>query len=59
MIFFLMCILLTQQNKAKMIQGGGGKIISERKKNITCGGIEPVSPAWKASIQTTWPLNHC
>ena len=58
MILKKMCILLTQQNKAKMIQGGGGKIISE-KKPITCGGIEPVSPAWKASIQTTWPLNHC
>jgi len=36
MILLKMCILLTQQNKAKMIlqvQGGGWKIISEKKNN--------------------------
>ena len=38
MIFiFKICILLTQLNKAKMIQGGGGKIISGKKKHDQLG----------------------
>ena len=59
MNFFKMCILLTQQNKAEMIQGEEGQNNIREKKNMTSGGIEPVPPAWKASIQTTRPLNHC
>ena len=51
-----MCFLLTQQNKAEMIQGEEGQNNIREKKNMTS---EPVPPAWKASIQTTRPLNHC
>ena len=36
MIFLKMCILLTQQNKAKMIQGEEGQNNIREKKNMTC-----------------------